>query len=333
MGGHALQDGMTRRYSAHEYHRLIPLVEAQVYRSLRTSECGPAVSIIPSLRAKESFGDMDVLVESSKLPTDWVERIRADFRPNEMVKNGPVLSFDYRELQIDLILAPGDEFGFSRAYFSWGDTGNLIGRIAHKMGLKFGHDGLWLPYRDGDYLFREILVTRDFQDALRFLGFNASRWDAGFDTQEDVYQFIAAGEYFDPTIYQLENRTSRDRVRDRKRPMYSGFLEWAEKNASAHFTAWPSDKRDWLPDVFKIFQNTRIHYEQAQSDLARQKAVRAKFDGNLIGKATGLSGKALGELMREIKSSFSSGMEFEQFMLDSSEADVAKLAQQFAIDN
>lgn len=328
MGGHALKEGITRRYSASEYHDLIPEVVRRLARALYPDD--PQITPIASLRDKESFGDMDILVESDHLPHDWVHKISAEFQPADMVKNGPVLSFEFRALQIDVILAPREEYGWSLSYFSWGDTGNLIGRIAHKMGLKFGHDGLWLPYRDGDYLFREILVTRDFEAALDCLGLNPGTWGAGFDHQEDVYRFIAAGTYFDPAHYALENRSARDRVRDRKRPMYGGLLEWiAQQNLTAKYT-WPEDKSAWLPHVFKFFPAAENAFAQAEIDLAQQRTIQARFNGRAIGEATGRQGKDLGELMREIRESFHNKADFESYVLSATEAEILDYARSMA---
>jgi hypothetical protein len=330
MGGHALKEGLTRRYGAAEYHALVPEVLRKLARVVLPS--GTRINTITPLRSKESFGDMDVLVESDHLPHDWVERIRCEFMPRDMVKNGPVLSFDFEGLQIDVILAKADEYDWTLAYFSWGDTGNLIGRVAHKMGLKFGHDGLWLPFREGDYLFREILVTRDFHAALSMLGFDADWWEEGFSYQEDVFEFIARGAYFDPAIYALENRSAKDRVRDRKRAMYQGFLAWAGRNNQANFEDWPASKSSWLPVVFKAFPSAGVTYEQARTDLERHKKVRTKFDGKRIGEVTGFEGKALGGLMRAIRSSFADNAQFEKFMLAATPAEVDGLAQRFVVE-
>jgi hypothetical protein len=229
-------------------------------------------------------------------------------------------------------LASADEFDFTLGYFAFGDTGNLVGRVAHRMGLKFGHDGLWLPFREGDYLFREILVTRDMPAALMLLGFDAERWGNGFDYQEDVYEFIVRGDYFDPAIYALENRSAKDRVRDRKRAMYQGFLAWSERNSQANFEDWPIDKSAWLPVVFGAFPDAGQAYSQAKLDLARQKQVRAKFDGKAISAATGMQGKELGELMRVIRSSFVDNEQFEKYMLAATTEEVAGLAQRFAVE-
>jgi hypothetical protein len=165
---------------------------------------------------------------------------------------------------------------------------------------------------------------------LAFLGFDPARWQLGFDTQEDVFRFIAEGDYFDPAIYALENRTARDRVRDRKRVMYGAFLAWCAEHAQRRFTEWPAEKREWLEAVFRDFPTAMDAYARAEEDLARQKAVRAKFDGTRIGQVTGLSGQSLGSLMRAMRAAFMDQEHFETYMLATPIEEIDGLARRMA---
>ena len=182
MGGKALKNTTTRRYDAQEYHELVPEVEAR----LRAILPGHRVRAIPAYRTKESFGDMDVLVEGP-LPSDIKEQLLAAFSPNETVYSGPVISFDYKELQIDLIKASTEEYDFSMHYYGYNDLGNLLGKIAHKFGVKYGHDGMFYIHRDGDHIFNEIVLTRDPKTALSFLQLSAERHAEGFDTLQSMF--------------------------------------------------------------------------------------------------------------------------------------------------
>lgn len=155
MGGNALKTVTTRRVDAAEYHK----IKDEVVGMLRGMFPGHGIEAIPAYRKKADFGDLDVLVEYFPNPdspeADIRHRFRGElrkhFKAEEIVSNGPVYSFAWRDFQVDLILAPTDEFEMSLNYFAWNDLGNLIGRVAHKMGLKYGHDGLCLPFRVDTY--------------------------------------------------------------------------------------------------------------------------------------------------------------------------------------
>ncbi|MFX7063789.1 hypothetical protein ABTH87_19220, partial [Acinetobacter baumannii] len=82
--------------------------------------------------------------------------------------------------QVDLIKTANTSFDFAARYFGLNDFGNLIGRIAHQFGAKFGHLGLLYPIRDvrnNSHLIAEICITSDFSEALDLLGYDAARYE------------------------------------------------------------------------------------------------------------------------------------------------------------
>ncbi|NMX77620.1 hypothetical protein HBO23_32150 [Pseudomonas sp. WS 5532] len=269
---------------------------------------------IQSYRMKPDFGDLDLLVENKLFKELTSEQLVAKLASTYQgsmpwVKSGPVLSIGLPLegggcLQADLISTPCESFDFSAGYFSWNDLGNLVGRVAHKMGLKFGHDGLWLPMRDGTHLFDEILITRDFKAALHFLGFDANIWESGFDSLEQIYSFVANGSRFSPELYPLENRNHIARVRDRKRPVYMGFLSWLGERQDLKVFEWRSDKSFYLSDVFRSFPASKGAYEASVHELTKSQALKERFNGRVVTAITGLSGKELGHFMGRFKTEY-----------------------------
>lgn len=314
MGGNALASYGAKRVSKEVADSMLQgLLER--FASL-SAEIGLAFRLQPiqSYRMKADFGDLDLLVENKLFKELTSEKLVAKLASTykgsiPWVKSGPVLSVGLPLecggcLQADLISTPCESFDFSAGYFSWNDLGNLVGRVAHKMGLKFGHDGLWLPIRNGTHLFDEILVTRDFKAALHFLGFDANTWESGFDSLEQIYSFVANGSRFSPDLYPLENRNHIARVRDRKRPVYMGFLSWIEEHQDLNFFEWRDDKSFYLSDVFKSFPASKVAYEASLHRLADSQALKARFNGRVVTAITGLSGKELGHFMGRFKTEY-----------------------------
>ncbi|EML2391476.1 hypothetical protein [Pseudomonas aeruginosa] len=319
MGGNALASfGATRCSRA---VALQVLEDFQKRFAQITCPLGSAARVEPiaAYRQKPDFGDLDVLVDSRVFkampPHAVVKALSSSYGAAlPWVKNGPVLSVglplsgEGQCLQLDLISTPAAEFDFSLGYFSWNDLGNLVGRVAHKMGLKFGHDGLWLPMRDGTHLHDELLITRDFEHALHFLGFDVDRWNNGFDSLDDIYQFVANGKRFNPELYPLEHRNHTARVRDKKRPVYMGFLQWIEAQPMLRRFDWQVDKAVYLPEVFAAFPGLEDEYDRSLAKLDQAKAIRACFNGEVVSAVTGLEGKQLGEFMARFKREQGEGM-------------------------
>ena len=138
MGGNAFAEA--KRLTRSEYEAICKEVESAAAR------CGVKGAVPQSCRDKMSFGDVDLVVSRDSI--DSIHDLINHLQPKALIKhpNGYNLLMSTPEnklYQLDLNLVAGDSFVFSYWYFSYNDLGNLIGRIAHHQGLKFGHDGLW----------------------------------------------------------------------------------------------------------------------------------------------------------------------------------------------
>ncbi|MHD0644221.1 nucleotidyltransferase family protein [Pseudomonas aeruginosa] len=335
MGGNALAEFDARRVTKAVAMQMFDQV-SEVIGSLPTQSGAYRHEMVKAYREKPDFGDLDILVDremfKAKAPAEIIKEMERAFGCTiPWIKNGPVLSFgaplEQGVLQVDLISSPAEEFDFSSAYYSWNDLGNLMGRVAHKMGLTLGHDGLRLPLRDKTHMFKEIMITRDFGAAIELLGFNAARWAEGFDNLEQIYEFASSSARFNPDIYKLENRNHTARMRDRKRPVYTAFLKWIDENEdSLPRFAWNEDKNVYLVDVFKAFPHVRAEYDASWEELNRQRAARDRLNGDVVSQATGFAGKQLGEFFAHLKRENEGIMERVLEMTEGEIQDVIKRA-------
>lgn len=323
MGGNALKASHgfeTRRVLAHEYHdQIVPALVSTLSELFPRSAFSPILSYAD----KPDFGDVDILIENSQLPSSWVQQVVERFKPRAWVKNGAVLSFEFREFQADLIVVPSDEYEWTRRYFAFNDLGNLIGRVAHKMGFKFGHDGLWYVLRDGEgstHVIDEIRVTlHQWDRALELLGFDPRGYERGFQGLQDIFGFVTSSRFFNRDIYLLENRNHASRVRDRKRKTYMAFLDHLEKLQELPAYAWNPDKQVYLDAAFEVFPSFRTSHAGALAKRDRQNAVRRRFNGDRVRLVTGLEGQALGEHIRDLREMFATTEDFDSFVLELSE--------------
>jgi hypothetical protein len=210
-----------------------------------------------------------------------------------------------------------ESFDFASCYFRNSDMGNLVGRVSHAMAVSLRHDGLVYYFRDGDYKFREIVLTRNYAEALRFLGYDVQRYFEGFEDLEEIFQYVASTPFFNSSIYLLENRNAQARVRDRKRPTYNAFLKWCECHSNLSAFEFPADKKAWHARLVEFFPQFEGEYQQAVDDLARQRALKERFNGDFVSKLTGLQGKELGGLMKRFKESFETPQAMHEFILTS----------------
>lgn len=324
MGGNALSCTAVR-LTKNNYDRL----SGECVEKLRARYPGKRIEALGSYRAKDSFGDCDILIQGGDYYDPHQAAVALD--AVEVVRNGPVTSVgvlmrpelverDGNVFQVDLIKMEPEAFDFALGYFGRGDAGNLLGRLFHSAGLSLRHDGLVYYFRDGaagDYKFREIMLTQKFEEALPFMGYDPVAYAKGFDTPEDIYQYVASSPFFNRDIFLLENRNATSRARDKKRVMYMQFLQWCEARPELTAFQYPESKAEWLPRIVEFFPHFKGEYDQAVSDLAEQRTAKAKFNGEWVSQLTGLQGKELGGLMKRFKESFASSGAQRAFVLES----------------
>lgn len=222
---------------------------------------------IPSYRAKDSFGDCDLLTTATD--EAFEKSLSKDFALLGKKKNGSVTSYalkygNFPPFQFDLIKAKEDSFKFHYNYLSYNDLGNLIGRVAAAFGFKFAHDGLyilaWYSHKGEERSVGRVkeygktndcaehkiekLFISNFNEALEFLGFDSLRFAQGFNTVDDILNFVASSKYFCKDFFLFENRNHDQRKRDIKRPTYTRALEYFD-------TLVETKSRDEVTRAFK----------------------------------------------------------------------------------
>lgn len=272
---------------------------------------------VPFYRSKPDFGDLDVVVNIESLLSENApdrfevlkHALKSRFHSRQVSVNDNIVSFEYRSapseehgFQVDLLAFPEKEMNVAQTYFSYNDLGNLMGRVAHKMGLVYGHRGLLYLVRENTHLLETLVVSQDTSRIFEFLGFDKKRFEEGFETLEDIFMYAKSTPYFNAEMYALENRNHRDRTRDRKRSTYRSFLESLNGEVSSY--PFPEDKSVWLPKIDEAFPGFK---EQRLAVLNRhemKKKLKLLFNGHLVGEATGLQGVELSQCMSSIQKQY-----------------------------
>lgn len=334
MGGNALKNTETERKRKFEYQDITGFVCVGLRKLFPETRMCPVIAYAQ----KESFGDSDILLTSDNLPPNWKQMIEEEFKPNEISNNGGVMSFDVMKMQIDIITVPDKELHMASTYFAFNDLGNLMGRIAQKMGFKYGSDGLWKKMFYRDQKFAEIVVSQEPSDIFSFLGYDWARFVQGFETLEDIFEFASSTPFFHRNIYLLENRNNYSRTRDAKRPTYTAFLKWLEDKPELDRFQWKAfsleeeeqalgemgtprwkQDREMVARAEKMFPELERQMDEAIKKHVRVLEVKRLFNGDIVNKLTGYQGKELGQFIAYCREQYT---DFDNFIL--SNPDVVK---------
>lgn len=325
MGGNALKFYETRRYGSTEYFALIKELDS-VFKKLNFDAIP-----IKAYSEKESFGDLDLIVDSSKLSTDWLEKLKVELslEDNQIFKNSNTVSIGYKNFQIDLIVTPHDEVQSSLNYFSYNDLGNLIGRLSHKLGLKYGHKGLSLvirPNENNSHILDEIILDRSNKKLLDILGLDYQKFQTGSSTLEDIFKYVASSRFFDPDIFLLDNKNATSKVRDKKRHTYMAFLKWIEETKpkanysfrnKSELYGYSIREPFYTEIILKIWPEVKEKVDKLISDYESEQAFKNVFSGAVVSDSTGLIGKELGVAISKINSLMTK--EIKEFLTENPE--------------
>lgn len=307
MGGLALKHFDVVRLNRQDYERVIQEITQKI-----NDKFGSDIkfNVIPSYLNKHDFGDLDVIYTSKKeILNDLIQLIN----PEQYIKNGPVLSivypFNQKNFQVDFIRVKDKSYDFSLNYYSYNDLGNLMGRIFHKMGFKFGHDGLSYIVRDPTINTRvlgTLLVSTDFEKVIKFGDYH-NYDNQVFNELEDIFEYVTTSKYFNKSIFLLENRNHISRVRDKKRPTYMKFLKFIDcRNFDNEFdfNKKESFRKEILDQAFIEFPEFKERYDQLLVQIENKRTISEKFNGNIVKDLTGLEGKTLGYFIQFLLSWF-----------------------------
>lgn len=318
MGGNIKFTCETRRYDKEDYNTLEHEVINMLYASVFDEEGfggfrKNCVQAIKAYRTKDSFGDMDLVLNSKYLEPNWTECAIEAFKlsAGDCSKNGNVFSIAYKNFQIDLIVMSDENFKSALEYYAYNDLGNLVGRLAKRIGVKYGHEGSVIVVKDNDQVLGEIKLSSNTADIYALLGLDYSTYQNGFETIEDIFKFVTTSKYFHPDIYLLENRNAISRERDRKRKTYREFLEYCEKQTfeDTYDYAEKSERGGYgvrQPFFTNLIVPAYPHVlEEYNTIIARHtklKLFKEKFNGGIVSTVTGLQSVELGNFMKYAKS-------------------------------
>jgi hypothetical protein len=181
------------------------------------------------------------------------------------------------------------------------------------MGLHFGHSGLsfWirqglfdnnLQWSDSDHIYDKVVLTRDMQEICEIGGFDYNRWNQGFDTEQDAFDFVIDSKHFNKELFELENLNHTNRTRNRKRGMYMRFVEYvADSNKVGELFRSKHEYSLMMQGRFNHLQHTindfRYLYEV-------DKVIKEKVNGKLVMEWLDLfesDGPIVGKIMSEIR--------------------------------
>lgn len=246
------------------------------------------ISIPLHYRHKADFGDIDIIaVNNHKLYTE-LRNLLISLGVTEFFESNGTddlnFSIAFDGAQVDFLFFPESTIEFARCYLSYNSLGMVIGLTARNNGFKLSGNGLILPVLHPNHptnVIDHVTVSTDFNETLSFLGFDPERYHAGFDTMNDMHEFIARSPYFSRDFFSMGSLNSNQRRNLRNNAMYVSIKDFL-KSRSELSRKLPS-KEQSLTRAFKHFPLLKGSYDKAiESALRIKKEDFTRHDMKLL---------------------------------------------------
>lgn len=266
---------------------------------------------------KPSYGDVDIILDGGFLVgKEWEESLINDLGNPQMKRVQNVLSLNYMNFQVDFFTALPERFESTYNFMCYNILGNLIGRLYHKFNLKYGEDGVKYVLRGfNNHISEEITLSRDMKTMLEFVDLSYERWQQGFNTLKDIFDYVIGSKYFCSSSYSDDYYSVRKR--QAQRPDFNAFVDYITENKIDKNYPFDKDKEVYLPEIHKAFPEANLlerYYKHVRAQEL-QAVIARKFNGKIIMGLLPIDGKELGKFIDTYKNY--KGDDFEEFILES----------------
>ena len=218
---------------------------------------------------------------------------------------------DDRYFQLDIQSCKKGSLEWASVIYGYGDIWHIIGSTVTRFDLAIDDSGLHARVKKIGGTNRKdcrLFLTSDPQEMMDFLGLDGLKYEKGFPTLDELFEWAVSMPYFRKNIFQKET-TSADQQRIReKRPMYAKFVtEWLPRATTSngqieeHETRVTpvDDGKDLLNKALLRFQK-RKDYERLVEDQRKVALKDAMW--KKIARVLPLQGKEIGQAMVALKS-------------------------------
>ncbi|KAI0269842.1 hypothetical protein BC834DRAFT_863585 [Gloeopeniophorella convolvens] len=195
-------------------------------------------------------------------------------------------------------------------YHAYGDLGMLMGRLAAGVGLHLGEHGLKITSKALAPTYSSSFeLSTSFPDILSFFELSMERYDAGFATQDEIFEWLAVSRFYAPERMSNPNARTKARLR---RKMYQAFFDWSdaklaavsEDSGGSRGTQTPEDAQaliESVRDEALVFFKKQAEHDALLRVNEQKLRLKKRWNGHKVGEWTGWNGWAVGRVMTHMR--------------------------------
>jgi hypothetical protein len=225
---------------------------------------------------KTSYGDIDfmVMADSSTAAEATFTEVATALNAKATKPAGVTMSLAIPSpelgencyVQLDIHRCERDGFDWQVFHHAHGDLWNLLGTSLRRQGFTADERGFHVRVEEMELHNKKasrIMVANEPNRVLEFLGLDVARYWKPFGSREELYRYVAGNRFFNRKRYVKEDLKNNDRVRMRKREMYSSFVD------------------EWIPQHPEVDDNDKKTREEHLEDALERFGKRSEYDEKL----------------------------------------------------
>ncbi|KAK7056812.1 hypothetical protein VNI00_002529 [Paramarasmius palmivorus] len=245
---------------------------------------------VPHETIKDALGAAHVIPMEGNRTSNFAVPISQAERQTSALSGDGDCEDDVKYYQVDIHVC-NDSEELKRIFFfhSYGDLGMILGLVAQNVGLAWGTNGLKYSHPPHP----AIILCTSHDEIAAFFGLSMERWNAGFKTRAEVFEWVRTSRFFDPSYFQSGlQKVKQDRA------MYFQFTKWADGLERE----LPMSKEDILRRREQVRQEALVYFNKKDELEAYYRLIKNRqllkesFTGHTVSAWTGL-----GEHWRAVK--------------------------------
>lgn len=227
---------------------------------------------------KTDYGDVDFLVDgvhSQALDGSLWQLVQSALGADHHKHQGshsyaiPHPDIEGAHVQVDIELNPGD-FDWTLFMKGDGDLLQILGIIHRTLGLTCTDQGLHVRLEEIETYDKKearVFLTDQPAQAIRFYGLDIDKYNEGFSSETEIFNWVAAGRFFSKELFERRIEKADDRTRQLRRPLYRHFVEdYMPTVTHSSNKIWT--RTEVLQEALGTFgTHTEYHEKMAKHDL------------------------------------------------------------------
>lgn len=270
----------------------------------------------PEAPEKRDHGDIDVLVDGP-LFNLTTQDLAKELGAIDYTRTGRGSSFAIQIpedsdcfFQLNVQNPKQGCFEWESVIHSYGDIWHIIGSTVTHFGLTVNYSGLHARIKEIEATHKKdslLLLTSDPLDMMSFLRLDSLRYEKGFSTLNELFEWATAMPLFRTSFFEKGTAgEKKGRVRE-MRPMYSKFVtEWLPQPGESAEEENPGISR--IEERRALLDEALLRFNKGEEYLSMLEAYQKRsLKDAMWGKIAStlpLRGKDLGQAMVALKKSF-----------------------------